>query len=383
MSERPRVLFVFSSNDEYGACLSMLDFVVGLPERGYDPLVALQEGTALQPRLEAAGIPWRPIFTKGWKGHPERKPYKRIRDRARDLLTGRRVGAWARAQGVGLVHSNTLTSPVGAFVAKTAGVPHVWHMREAVDTIPGTGFLYGWEASSRLMNRMTDMVIGNSEYIVEQTARYVDRAKLRLLYGGPLDPAEATRPLPERAPLSTDRLLRLLVVGRVSSRKGQHDAIEAVAHLRARGIAARLTLAGEGNARDVREAKEKAAGLGVEVDWPGYVDPRPLYASHDASLVCGPNDPIPRVAIEANACGIPTVGVRSGGIPEVIVEGETGWLCDEGDGPGLADALERAARLPPAAQAEILREGHQRAYRRFNWTRYRDEGVALYRELGL
>ena len=383
MPARPRVLFVFPTNNLYGAPLSMMDFVEGLPERGYDVLFALQKGGPLAARLDRLGIPHVPIRTRSWKAHGVGLKY-RIKNRLRDHLTAIRLAPWVRAQGVDLVHTNTLTSPVGALLAERAGKPHVWHMREAVDTVPGGRFVDGEAHASRLMNRTTAMAIGNSRFIVGQTSRHIAPAKVRLLYGGPLDPAEADRPLPERAPLGLDRPLRLLTVGRVHSRKGQGQSIAALAILRGQGVDARLTVAGDGGEDDVAGFQALAERLGVAdaIEWPGYVDPMPLYASHDVSLVCGPHDPIPRVSIEANAHGIPTVGIRSGGIPEVIVEGETGWLCEEGDAPGLAAAIERAARLPPAAQAEILREGRRRAYARFNWTRYRDEGVGLYRELG-
>ena len=362
----------------------MLDLVRGLPERGYDTLIALKTPGPLGAVLDREGIPWFPIFTRRWTGTPRGVRY-RAQYRLMDLLTARRVAARLRTTKVDLVHSNTLSSPVGAFIAHRLGAPHVWHMREAVDTQAGAGFIYGHDASSRLMNELTDIVIGNSKYIVEQTARYVERSKLRLLYGGNLDPADAAKPLPAREPLNPDRTLRLLMVGSVSPRKGQTDALEAVAALRDRGIDARLTVAGGGSEKVLRMVRDHASRFGVadRLDLLGHTDPRPLYASQDISLLCGPRDPIPRVAIESNAFGIPTVGIDSGGIPEVIEDGVTGWLCRENDPLSLADAIERAVRFPQEKVVEMLREGNRRAYERFNSTRYRDEGVAIYQSLGV
>ena len=383
MASRPRILVVFPTNNINGAPLSMMDFVKGLPERGYDVLAALQQPGPLGARLDALGIPYVPIHTRSWKGQPRSKGY-RVKNRLRDHLTAIRLAPWVRANGVNLVHTNTLSSPVGALIAQRTGLPHVWHMREAFDTVAGGMFHDGLEAATRFMNRTTVMALANSRYLVEQTARHMDPRKVRLLYTGPLDPDDAAKPLPERPALSLDRPMRLLTVGAISPRKGQIQAIDALAELRRRGVEARLTVAGDGSAREVADAQAHAetAGVAPWVEWPGYVDPKPLYADHDLALVLGPNDPIPRVSIEANAYGIPAIGVRSGGIPEVIVDGETGWLCDVGDSAGLVATIERVARLSPAAQAEILRTGNRQAYARFNWTRYRDEGVALYRELG-
>jgi glycosyltransferase involved in cell wall biosynthesis len=50
--------------------------------------------------------------------------------------------------------------------------------------------------------------------------------------------------------------------------------------------------------------------------------------------------------MEAAACGLPLVASRLSGIPEIVRDGETGYLADPGDTEGLADAIDRVARSP-------------------------------------
>ena len=381
MPESRRVLFVSSTNDRYGACRSLLDLMRTLPVRGYEPLVALNSPGPFGAMLDEAGIPWFPIHTRRWIGRPQ-KPFRLFKNRVNDLLTARRAGALAK--GVDLIHSNTLSSPVGALIASRMGLPHLWHMREAVDTALNSVFAYGWDASARFIDHHTRLVVANSRFLVEQTARYTPVDKLRLLYNGPLDPADADRPLLARSPLAPDRPVRLLLVGKVTARKAHAEALQALALVRGRGLDARLVLAGDGAERDVATLKTLSQTLGVAdaVEWLGYVDVRPLYDSCDLSLLCGPRDPIPRVAVESLALGIPTVAVRSGGIPEVIDDGETGWLYDEGSAESLAAQIEEAVRTPATRLSEMRAEGHRRVYARFNSARYGDEAIALYHELG-
>jgi glycosyltransferase involved in cell wall biosynthesis len=72
-------------------------------------------------------------------------------------------------------------------------------------------------------------------------------------------------------------------------------------------------------------------------------------------------DPCPTVALEAMACGVPLVGSRTGGLPEIIDDGKTGLLFDVGDRDGLANALETlrddTARLSAMSDAARSRAG--------------------------
>lgn len=383
MPERPAVLFVLSTNDRYGACLSMLDLIAGMPSRGYRPLVALKTPGDLGELLDRAGVPWFPIQAKRWIGR-RRSPLRRIRQRIEDLGTARSVARLAASHDVRLVHSNTLSSPVGAFVASRVGVPHLWHMREAVDTEEGSTFVYGHQSSARLIGKAS-RVVACSQYLVEQTARYADPQNLRLLYDGFLDARKAHEPLPERTPLSPDRTLRLLIVAKLNVRKGHRDVFGALALLRRQGIDARLTVLGDGKANFIHGLKNLAQSLGVSeaIDWVGYVDPAPYYASCDVSLMCGPREPLARVSVESQAAGVPSIAVRSGGLPEVVQDGVTGWLYREGSSDDLADRILAAVRTSPATQREMRETGRRRVYTMFEAERHRDEAVGFYREMGV
>lgn len=86
---------------------------------------------------------------------------------------------------------------------------------------------------------------------------------------------------------------------------------------------------------------------------------------------------LPRVALEAGACGAVCVGTRVGGIPEVICEGITGFLAAPESPVALADALERALRLAPEVQRRMGAAARSRILPRFTQARC----VAAYEEL--
>lgn len=362
----------------------MLDLVRGLPSRGFDVHVALQSPGPVGALLDESCISWTPMRTHRWIGSP-RGPLRRARNRLLDGLTAKKIGALARSAGAALVHTNTLSSPVGALIAKEAGLPHVWHMREAVDTEPGSVFSDGMEAAERFIDGHSDAVLCISDFLAESTARYVSRGKIRRIYNGPLDARRANEAPPERRAIDPKGEINLLLVGAISSRKGQETAIRAMSLLRKEGLDVRLVLAGTGSRAQTERCLAVAmeVGVGAHVSWVGYVDPERLYQTADVSLVCGAREPFGRVAVESLASGIPTVGLRSGATPEIVDHGETGWLYDRDEPECLAAILESAIMTETSARSSMAIEGRRRMYERFNTDRYVGEIVSQYAELGI
>ena len=80
------------------------------------------------------------------------------------------------------------------------------------------------------------------------------------------------------------------------------------------------------------------------------------------------------------ACGTAVVASRIGGIPEVVVDGETGSLVPPEDPYALAAALNELARDPDRAEA-MGRAGRERAISEFDWTAIAAQTAALYAEI--
>ena len=108
-----------------------------------------------------------------------------------------------------------------------------------------------------------------------------------------------------------------------------------------------LVMVGDGP--DRHEAEEEAARLGVDHDvfFLGKLDAvAPLLASADLFLLPTQSESFGLSALEALASGVPVIGSRAGGLPEVVRDGETGALCAVGDVDGMAAAASRLLRDP-------------------------------------
>ena len=190
--------------------------------------------------------------------------------------------------------------------------------------------------------------------------------KLHLVYHG-LDP---TRYMPPANPPRPPR--KVLSVGRLVTKKGFDILLRAAAVARSRGAEFELHIVGEGPEREDLERLATGLGLRDMTTFHGRMTQEELlplyqqaYAFALASVVTedGDRDGVPNVLVEALAMGIPTVATATGGIPELIIHGETGLLAQPGDPEGLADQLERILydeelrdRVRKAGREKVVRE---------------------------
>jgi N-acetyl-alpha-D-glucosaminyl L-malate synthase BshA len=128
------------------------------------------------------------------------------------------------------------------------------------------------------------------------------------------------------------------------------DVVRTFAGIRA-GVDAVLVMVGDGPDRDAAEQEARALGVAEHVHFLGRIDTvAPLLANADLFLLPTNFESFGLSALEAMACGVPVVGARAGGLPEVVREGETGALRPVGDTAGMADAAIGMLRDPAVWQ---------------------------------
>jgi N-acetyl-alpha-D-glucosaminyl L-malate synthase BshA len=100
-----------------------------------------------------------------------------------------------------------------------------------------------------------------------------------------------------------------------------------------------LVMVGDGPDRAAAEEEARLLGVEDSVSFLGKLDQiAPLLAAADLFLLPSQNESFGLSALEALASGVPVVGSNAGGLPEVVRDGETGFLCGIGDVPGMAAA---------------------------------------------
>jgi len=313
--------------------------------------------------------------------------------------------------GADLVHSHTWYANGAGFLAsRLHGIPHVVtaHSLEPLRPWKAEQLAGGYRISSwleRTAYEAADAVIavsGGMRADILRSYPGIDPARVHVVYNG-ID-SDDWAPLPDAArvrALGVDPDLPSVVfVGRITRQKGLPYLLRAAAQL---PPDTQLVLCA--GAPDTPEILAEVTGLVEQlrqerqgVVWIDRHLPRTelrALLTAATTFVC-PSiyEPLGIVNLEAMACGAPVVGTATGGIPEVVVDGETGFLVpieqlDDGSGTpldperyvaDLADALTRMLADPERARA-LGEAGRARARERFDWGAIAEQTEEIYASL--
>ncbi len=234
--------------------------------------------------------------------------------------------------------------------AKARGVPVVWNQNGvAYPAWCGVGYPWFNEPMRRLIAR-ADHIVYQSEFCRACADRYLGPmpAPAEVLW----NPVDVARFSPaQRLPLPN--VWELLAMGTNHSFYRVRASLDALAALVSRGLSVRLTIAGEFRWPDGdREVKAHIARTGLRDVvrlLPRFTQDEAPGLYRQAHVLLHPKykDPCPTVPIEAMACGVPVVGSRSGGMPELVggdagrlVEVPDDWTGDHAPDPGrVAEAV--------------------------------------------
>ncbi|MFJ6654778.1 glycogen synthase [Streptomyces sp. NPDC091377] len=324
---------------------------------------------------------------------------------------GANVSMAAGCAGADLVHSHTwYANAAGALAKVRYGIPHVVTTHSLEPLRPWKAEqLGGGYALSSLVERtaleQADAVIAVSAAMRADILRVypgVDPARVRVAHNGIDTAVHAPDPgtgALRRHGVDPGRPI-VLYVGRVTRQKGLPQLLRAAFAV---DPAAQLVLCcGQPDTPEIAAetavlADELAARRGGVVRIDGMLDAVSLrqLLTHATVFVC-PSlyEPMGIVNLEAMACGTAVVATATGGIPEVVVDGETGLLVpveQRDDGTGTPLAPERFAADLAAAINRLLAEperaramgaaGRARAEHSFGWDRAADAVHSIYREV--
>ncbi|MDX6645560.1 MAG: teichuronic acid biosynthesis glycosyltransferase TuaC [Miltoncostaeaceae bacterium] len=173
-------------------------------------------------------------------------------------------------------------------------------------------------------------------------------------------------------------------VGKLVPRKGVDALIEALGLLARRpGGAPLLAAVGIGELRPALEARVRELGLGERVRFAGKVPHDEVawwIAAGDVFVLPSLSEGLPTVVCEAMACARPVVATAVDGTPEIVEDGETGFLVPPRDPRALAAALARVLDDPTLAD-RLGARAHERALERYTWAANAERMEALYAAL--
>jgi glycosyltransferase involved in cell wall biosynthesis len=248
---------------------------------------------------------------------------------------------------------------------------------EAISGIPFSISTHGQDFMSDLGNddllreicREAEFVANETNFSKDLVAKTCPNSagKMHRVFNG-MDMAN----FPAPTAVTSNPVVRIVSTGRLIEFKGFHHLIAACDRLRERGLSFACEIIGEGPWRARLQEQIEGLGLQAQVRLAGSLPQEEVFAALRGcdifALACtrdqaGASDVFPTVILEAMASAKPVVSTRLAGVPEQIVEGESGLLVDAGDEIGLAEALreliaspERRQELGQGARARLEQE---------------------------
>ncbi|HLA10775.1 MAG TPA: N-acetyl-alpha-D-glucosaminyl L-malate synthase BshA [Pyrinomonadaceae bacterium] len=174
------------------------------------------------------------------------------------------------------------------------------------------------------------------------------------------------RPVPElRKRLAPEDEPLLVHVSNFRPVKRPVDCVEILARVLRSGLKTRLIMVGDGSERT--NAEHRARCLGV-YDKCSFVGKQPKISDYlsisDVLLLPSEQESFGLAALEAMACEVPVVASRVGGVPEVVIDGETGYLSEVGDVEKMANDVVRLLK-DPAVRSEWGKRAREVAVSRY------------------
>jgi glycosyltransferase involved in cell wall biosynthesis len=240
--------------------------------------------------------------------------------------------------------------PPAAWISRQHSIPLVFHCHNRL-LQPSAIFLAG-EALQFASGR----VIACCRYAAEPLRGYLKEASLSILYNG-------VRALNDFALRPTDKLRRIGVLGRIETEKGQMEFVRAAKFVLEEFPDCLFFIVGAplfSNASYYNRVV--AASQGLPIEFPGWqTDTSPVFAGLDLLIVPSTSfEATTRVILESYSAGVPVIAFPSGGIPEILDDGETGFLASAITPKALAERITSVLRMIPADVAAVVAKAYRK-----------------------
>ena len=226
----------------------------------------------------------------------------------------------------------------GGVTGRILRIPVIWHCRISTPD-PFLDFM---------LLSMANRIIANSRAVASRFSPMF-RSKVRVVYNG-IDLDWIRSDSVAKPDMVLKQWKVLLSVGRISQSKRHDLVLEAFERIANSEPNAHLVLAGSPDALapawwNHLQKLSRRSGYSDRIHWVGQLeDMRPWYRAASVLVMAAENESFGRVLVEAMACGVPVVAVRSGGVPEIVRDGLDGFLVSAGDISGIAGAVLKILR---------------------------------------
>ncbi len=378
-----RILFIANCVSLYGANRSMLDLALGLEKLGQEIYFIIPwEGTGrdrfrIRKRLESHKYSYKFMrYSPSVHLSNDNRVKASIFHREINKNCLPLMKQYAEEAQIDIIHTNSFTHTIGSLLSRQINKPHVWHIREVMkkdyDLAFDSQFLYQYSL------RNTEQIICISEYVKKEHRKILRSVPVAVMQDG-LDVSQYIIDNSYREHLD---ICNILICGVIQEGKGQLDAVKAVEGLihkyHLKNI--HLKIVGDGFGRYLEKIKKFIKDYELEdyIDiLPFQEDLRELRRNTDIALVCSRSEALGRVTIEGMLSENLVIGADSGATKEIIKDGETGYLYEEGNIKELCQKIYFAVKHWKG-QELLIRKAKEYACHNYDINNYAEKILRIY-----
>lgn len=380
-----RILFISSDNNKVsGAFLCLVDLCDILVNKyGLDVFVILPYHGNGKSLLDAKNIPNYTINSFGWGIELSRerddKCLKEISDKKLVNESAiQKIREFIRINKVDVVHINSSYSYVGAIACLKENIPFVWHIRELLEE-DQNNTMWDRKKANELINK-SSKVITISSAVNRKYSQFIDDNRLTTIYDG-VDVDKFYNPQKD---IFNTSLIRLIFVGNIAIYKGIFDFVEACILLNNSNFNDfEVLIVGAGDDQVIEDVKSRfsKANMSDCVRFLGYQkDVNVFLNESDIFCMCSKSEAFGRTTVEAMLSGNLVIGANTAGTKDLIDDGTTGILYEQGNAEDLCEKMLYAINNKSKSR-EIAESGRKYMFENMSAERNADEIYNLYMEI--
>jgi glycosyltransferase involved in cell wall biosynthesis len=360
-----KILHINTEKTWRGGEQQTLYLLKGLKKRNITSHLLCQPGSPMEERTKKAEIEVFPVAMRGEV----------------DLFASYQLRTHIKRFNYDIIHSHTSHAHTLAFLASLGIRTRLLVSRRVDFSIFRHSFLH---LSGIKYRFMTDYYIAISHKIKDILVQDgVPRQRIFVVHSG-IDPERFTAVsmdylIPEFNLKSNEPVV--VNVAHLAGHKGQQYLVRAIPLVLAKIPAARFFIVGEGKLMNELQALAASLGLNKELIFTGFrQDVGAFYHVADLFVMSSVQEGLGTAVIDALALGKPVVATNSGGIPEIIRNGETGRLVAPADPTALAEGIIELLTNPERAK-QMARRGQEVVRQDFSVEAMVDKNVEVYQQI--
>lgn len=380
-----RILFISSDNNKVsGAFLCLVDLCdILINKYGLDVFVILPYFGNGKSLLDAKGIPNYTINSFGWGIElSRRRDEKCLKEIADKKLVNeaaiKKIREFIKINEFDIVHINSSYSYVGAIAALKENIPFVWHIRELLEE-GQNNTMWDRKKGNTLINK-SNKVITISDAVTRKYSKLIDEDRIETIYDG-VDIEKFYNP---QKNIFINSSMKLIFVGNVAIYKGILDFVDACILLNNSDFKDfEVLIVGAGDDQVISDIKNRFsdANMASRVDFLGYQkDVAPFLNESDIFCMCTRWEAFGRTTVEAMLSGNLVIGANTAGTKDLISDGVTGILYEQGNAKSLYEKMLFAINNKEDSK-KIAKAGRQYMFENMSSERNADEIYKLYMEI--